>query len=603
MSTSVTFNGTSYTVPAVGDANWGANVSAYLIAISTGCLQKTGGSFTLSTADVDFGSSYGLKTLYYKSKTANIAAAGVVRLAKTDTVSFRNNANAADLPLGIDGSDNLIFNSIVIATSTGTQTFTNKLLSDSTVKFCNVSDATKLLMTSLGGATTGTTMTLISSHTGARSLTLPDATDTLIGKATTDTLTNKILSDSTSKFGNISDVTKTLLMSLGGATTGKAMTIVSSHTNNRSLTLPDTTDTLAGKATTDVFTNKTLSDSTCVFGNVSDNTKQALFSLGGATTAKILTLISSHTNNRSITFPDATDTLVGKATTDTLTNKTLTSPTVTGMSSTAIALLALRDTSAAFDLTFTATSSTALTAGRTLTIDMVNTSKTIKIPALSNFSTLSDGSSGQALTTLGTNTGYAWTSVATNPMTTLGDLMYGGASGAVTRLAGDTSNTKKFLSETSSAGTAAAPTWATIAAADVPAATVSTAGTITKEGTTTATLTFTQAGGYSQAVTGTFSRHGNVVFVSIPFFTGTATATAPIASGATDVPANYRPASLTATLALVTSSATSVTGQVEVTTAGKINIYGGLTNSNFATGLAAGLSSSNDYTTFFYIGA
>lgn len=60
------------------------------------------------------------------------------------------------------------------------------------------------------------------------------------------------------------------------------------------------------------------------------------------------------------------------------------------------------------------------------------------------------------------------TSGMTNPMTTLGDIIYGGASGAATRLGGDTSNTKKFLTSTSSGGTAAAPAWNAIVAGDIP---------------------------------------------------------------------------------------------------------------------------------------
>jgi len=59
-----------------------------------------------------------------------------------------------------------------------------------------------------------------------------------------------------------------------------------------------------------------------------DNTKVIVFQSSGATTATTLTLADSSTVNRTLTFPDATDTLVGKATTDTLTNKTLTSPVI-----------------------------------------------------------------------------------------------------------------------------------------------------------------------------------------------------------------------------------------------------------------------------------
>jgi len=54
-----------------------------------------------------------------------------------------------------------------------------------------------------------------------------------------------------------------------------------------------------------------------------DNTKALQIDLDGATTAKTLTLDSNHTDDRTINFFDADDTLVGKATTDTLTNKSI----------------------------------------------------------------------------------------------------------------------------------------------------------------------------------------------------------------------------------------------------------------------------------------
>lgn len=81
-----------------------------------------------------------------------------------------------------------------------------------------------------------------------------------------------------------------------------------------------------------------------------------------------------------------------------------------------------------------------------------------------------------------------------NPMTTLGDTMYGGASGAVTRLAGDTSNTRKFYREQSSGGTAAAPAWDTLVAGDIPslAASIITSGQLAlAQGGTNADLSAT----------------------------------------------------------------------------------------------------------------
>lgn len=110
MSSNITFNGVTYSIPDDGDFNWGPDLTAYFIAIASGALQKTGGTFTLG-AETDFGASFGLKSLYFKSRHANPAAAGQIRLGNTESISWRNNANGADLALSSNASDALIFNS------------------------------------------------------------------------------------------------------------------------------------------------------------------------------------------------------------------------------------------------------------------------------------------------------------------------------------------------------------------------------------------------------------------------------------------------------------------------------------------------------------
>jgi hypothetical protein len=106
---------------------WGQQVTNYLIAVASGALSKAGGNFTL-TADVNFGASYGLVSSYFKSRSSNIAASGVLRLANTDKVAFRNNANGADLELGVSTSDRLQFGGVNIPTTSSTDTLTNKTL-------------------------------------------------------------------------------------------------------------------------------------------------------------------------------------------------------------------------------------------------------------------------------------------------------------------------------------------------------------------------------------------------------------------------------------------------------------------------------------------
>lgn len=109
MSISVVFNGILYSVPETGEEAWGETLTTYLVAIPTGCLQKTGGTFTL-TADTNFGANYGLLSKYFSTRTTAPSTAGLFRLAISDTIGWRNNANAANLLLAVNGSDQLTFN-------------------------------------------------------------------------------------------------------------------------------------------------------------------------------------------------------------------------------------------------------------------------------------------------------------------------------------------------------------------------------------------------------------------------------------------------------------------------------------------------------------
>ncbi len=70
MSTNVTYVSNVYRVPAYQDTGYAqgtGNLSSYLIALATGSLTLSGGTFTL-TAEADFGVTYGLKAAYYKSR-------------------------------------------------------------------------------------------------------------------------------------------------------------------------------------------------------------------------------------------------------------------------------------------------------------------------------------------------------------------------------------------------------------------------------------------------------------------------------------------------------------------------------------------------------
>jgi hypothetical protein len=190
----------------------------------------------------------------------------------------------------------------VLVSDTGTQTLTNKTIAAGSNTISGLTNS------NLSGTAGITNANLANS-----SITINGSAVSLGGTVTvTATATNALTIGtglSGTSYNGSSAVTiaidSTVTTLTGTQTlTNKTLTtpIISSIVNTGTLTLPTSTDTLVGRATTDTLTNKTLTTP----------------------------IISSIVNTGTLTLPTSTDTLVGRATTDTLTNKTLSSAVLIG---------------------------------------------------------------------------------------------------------------------------------------------------------------------------------------------------------------------------------------------------------------------------------
>lgn len=118
--TSVSWMGTTFTIPGSGETDWAGptKVDGFLVSVGQNALSKAGGNFTL-TADTNFGSSYGLLGKYFTDNTASAATSGMLRLSNGASVSWLNAAGSANLPLSVNSSNNLVFNGATIMSSSG----------------------------------------------------------------------------------------------------------------------------------------------------------------------------------------------------------------------------------------------------------------------------------------------------------------------------------------------------------------------------------------------------------------------------------------------------------------------------------------------------
>jgi hypothetical protein len=194
--------------------------------------------------------------------------------------------------------------------------------------------------------------------------------------------------------------------------------------------------------------------------------------------------------------------------------------------------------------------------------------------ALTNLLPSQISASGLVLESNGTNASWQAIPVGfTNPMTTLGDLIYENSTPAANRLPGNVTTTKKFLTQTGTGTVSAAPAWSTLASSDIPNNAANTSGTAANLSGTPALPSGTAA--TTQAAGDTSTDLATDAFVMTAV--GTVVADTTITIGTTAVGANTCTSASTVTMTNLTATmAFSMSPQVDVSAITGWGATGGL---------------------------
>jgi hypothetical protein len=170
---------------------------------------------------------------------------------------------------------------------------------------------------------TNETTVVFTNPTADRTITFPDATGTVVLADSTNTLTNKTLTSPTISGLSLSDAS--IVFEGAVADSYETTLVVGEPTEDRTVTLPDATDTLVGRATTDTLTNKTLTSPKINEDVALLATSTELNILDGAT---LSTTELNYVDGVTSAIQTQINGKISASSTDTLTNKTLTSPKI-----------------------------------------------------------------------------------------------------------------------------------------------------------------------------------------------------------------------------------------------------------------------------------